>query len=164
MKKFGDDPSQNDAFDTWYNGATNSCVDFVYKALEIGKIDNYPGDEGHPVTMINIPRIEYLLNNHLYFFHFYKEFSVLDSFNTAQSTASPPPRRDPLIFDLDGDGIETVASTGGAYFDHDGNGFAERTGWVSGDDGLLVRDINGDGMINNGRELFGDRTLKKRRR
>ncbi|PKN20071.1 MAG: hypothetical protein CVU71_06860, partial [Deltaproteobacteria bacterium HGW-Deltaproteobacteria-6] len=72
---------------------------------------------------------------------------------------APPPRLDPLMIDLDGDGIETTAFTDGAYFDHGGNGFAERTGWVSGDDGLLVRDINGDGIINNGGELFGDQTL-----
>ena len=34
-------------------------------------------------------------------------------------------------------------------------------GWVAADDGLLVRDINGDGIINNGGELFGDQTLLK---
>lgn len=84
---------------------------------------------------------------------------VNSNFNNATQAAPPPRRIDPLIIDLDGDGIETVASTNGAYFDHDGNGFAERTGWVSGDDGLLVRDINGDGVINNGRELFGDQTI-----
>ncbi len=86
--------------------------------------------------------------------------SIIPLFDSAQSTAPQPPRRyDPLILDLDGDGIETVASTDGAYFDHDGNGFAERTGWVSADDGLLVRDINGDGIINDGGELFGDQTI-----
>jgi hypothetical protein len=31
-------------------------------------------------------------------------------------------------------------------------------GWVSKSDGLLVRDINGDGVINNGAELFGSAT------
>jgi Ca2+-binding RTX toxin-like protein len=82
---------------------------------------------------------------------------LLDDFYGAAGAA--PPMIDPLILDLDGDGIETVASTEGAFFDHDGNGFAERTGWVSGDDGLLVRDINSDGVINNGGELFGDQTL-----
>ena len=84
---------------------------------------------------------------------------ALTAFTTAQSTAPPPPRFDPLILDLDGDGIETVASYDGAYFDHDGNGFAEQTGWVSSDDGLLVRDINDDGIINDGRELFADQTI-----
>ncbi|MDP1902717.1 MAG: DUF2974 domain-containing protein, partial [Pseudomonadota bacterium] len=44
----------------------------------------------------------------------------------------------PIILDLDGDGVETTAATAGAYFDHAGDGFAERSGWVGGGDGLLV--------------------------
>lgn len=64
----------------------------------------------------------------------------------------------PIILDLDGDGVETVTVGGGAYFDHEGDGFAESTGWAGADDGLLVWDRNGDGMINNGSELFGNNT------
>lgn len=67
--------------------------------------------------------------------------------------------KSPLVIDLDGDGIETVSSDKGVYFDHDGNNIAERSGWVSKDDGLLVRDINGNGQIDNGTELFGDNTI-----
>ena len=81
-------------------------------------------------------------------------------FNDAR-LAAPPGRRDPLILDLDGDGIETTNVKDGAYFDHDGNGLAEQTGWVAPDDGLLVRDINGNGRIDNGKELFGDQTILK---
>ncbi|MBU1052980.1 MAG: hypothetical protein KKC46_04020 [Proteobacteria bacterium] len=73
-------------------------------------------------------------------------------------TALPPRRRDPLILDLDGDGIESTRISTSTHFDHDGDGFAERTGWVDKDDGLLVRDINNDGIINDGSELFGDNT------
>ena len=65
---------------------------------------------------------------------------------------------DPLIFDLDGDGIETVSVKDGVNFDFDNNGFAEKIGWVGADDGLLVRDLNGNGNIDNGGELFGDLT------
>lgn len=73
---------------------------------------------------------------------------------------------DPLILDLDGDGIETVGvdfKTAGnnAYFDFDNDGLLNATGWVKSDDGLLVRDINNNGVINNGSEIFGDRTLKQ---
>jgi len=72
----------------------------------------------------------------------------------------PVPRRDPLILDLDGDGIETTnVETAGAYFDQDSDGFAEWTGWVSSDDGLLVMDRNGDGRINDAKELFGNETI-----
>ncbi|ASK27732.1 hypothetical protein BG910_08265 [Neisseria chenwenguii] len=65
---------------------------------------------------------------------------------------------DPLVLDLDGDGIETVGTSGyaGALFDHDKDGIRTSTGWVSADDGLLVVDLNGDGKVNNGGELFGD--------
>ncbi|WP_431810124.1 calcium-binding protein [Jejubacter sp. L23] len=65
----------------------------------------------------------------------------------------------PIIIDLDGDGVETVAINHGVFFDHDGNRFAESTGWVAPDDGLLVHDRNGDGVIDSGRELFGNNTL-----
>ena len=72
-------------------------------------------------------------------------------------------QHDPLTLDLDGDGIETVASNGhkGALFDHDKNGIRFATGWVSKDDGFLVYDRNGDGVVNNGGELFGDNTPLK---
>lgn len=64
----------------------------------------------------------------------------------------------PLILDLDGDGIETSGVKDGAWFDHKGDGFAEQTGWVGKDDGLLVMDRNGNGRIEAGSELFGDST------
>ncbi|MNH50190.1 Bifunctional hemolysin/adenylate cyclase precursor [compost metagenome] len=77
-----------------------------------------------------------------------------------QSIAANVQRIDPLILDLDGDGIETIhIDDSNAFFDLDLNGFAESTSWAHGDDGLLVLDRNSDGVINNGGELFGDRTL-----
>ncbi|MBA1330051.1 hypothetical protein QQ73_02295, partial [Candidatus Endoriftia persephone str. Guaymas] len=39
------------------------------------------------------------------------------------------------------------------------DGFAELTGWVGSDDGLLVIDRNGNGLIDNGAELLGDHTI-----
>jgi len=45
------------------------------------------------------------------------------------------------------------------YRDSNNNGTLERTGWVARGDGLLVRDLNGDGVINNGGELFGSGTV-----
>ena len=70
---------------------------------------------------------------------------------------------DPLTLDLDGDGIETLASNGhkGALFDHSNDGIRTATGWVGKDDGFLVYDRNGDGVVNNGSELFGDNTPLK---
>ena len=44
------------------------------------------------------------------------------------------------------------------YFDEDSKGLAEKTAWVSPDDALLAMDINGNGMIDDGSELFGTST------
>ena len=67
--------------------------------------------------------------------------------------------RDPLVLDLDGDGIELSALAGSdVHFDFSGDGFAERTGWVSADDGILAIDDNGNGVVDDGRELFGSST------
>ncbi|MCV6615104.1 MAG: hypothetical protein OIF35_09020, partial [Cellvibrionaceae bacterium] len=65
----------------------------------------------------------------------------------------------PLVLDLDGDGTETLSVQAGVRFDIDADGSVDSSGWVAADDGLLVRDINGDGQINNGAELFGGATL-----
>ena len=71
----------------------------------------------------------------------------------------PETTTSPVILDLDGDGIETRSLQDGIFFDHDGNHFAENTGWVSADDGLLVIDKDGNGKIDSGNELFGNNTV-----
>ena len=47
----------------------------------------------------------------------------------------------------------------GVQFDLLASGQPVQTGWVAPSDGLLVRDLNADGMINNGTELFGNATV-----
>lgn len=79
--------------------------------------------------------------------------TIKQKVNAAKSTSSP------IILDLNNNGIETTGLNGWAYFDHAGDSFAERTGWVGRADGLLVRDINNNGRIDNGNELFGSETL-----
>ena len=66
---------------------------------------------------------------------------------------------DPLVIDLGKSGFELTGIENGVHFDMDLNGFAEKTGWITGDDAFLALDLNGDGNINNSGELFGDRTL-----
>lgn len=68
-------------------------------------------------------------------------------------------RTSPIVIDLDGDGIETIAYSRNRYFDHDANGMRESTAWVGSDDGFLVRDLNANGRIDSGREMFGSQTL-----
>ncbi len=65
---------------------------------------------------------------------------------------------DPLVLDLDGDGLELTRQTNGIYFEMDSDGFAEKTAWVKSDDAFLVRDLNGNGTIDNIGEMFGNAT------
>jgi Ca2+-binding RTX toxin-like protein len=70
--------------------------------------------------------------------------------------ACGPETADPLVLDLDGDGLELTMRTGtSARFDVDFDLYSERTAWAKPDDGMLARDINGNGVIDNGGELFG---------
>ena len=63
---------------------------------------------------------------------------------------------DPVMFDLDGDGLELTSHENGARFDILGNGQPVNTAFVTGGDAFLALDRNGDGVINSGAELFGD--------
>ena len=69
-------------------------------------------------------------------------------------------QRDPLVLDLDGDGLELSAASSNVLFDHNADGIKTGTGWARPDDGFLVRDLNGNGLIDSGRELFGVDTVK----
>jgi hypothetical protein len=66
---------------------------------------------------------------------------------------------DPLILDLDGDGLEITPLSRGVLFDANGDSIKTATAWAGADDGMLVWDRNGNGLIDSGRELFGDETL-----
>ena len=66
---------------------------------------------------------------------------------------------DPLVLDLDGDGLEITPLSKGVLFDANGDALKTGTAWVGSDDGLLVWDRNGNGTIDTGVELFGDETL-----
>ncbi len=85
----------------------------------------------------------------------------VDSFTTAQLQAMTATQIDalalstPLVLDLNGDGVQTTHLTSGVKFDLNADGVKETTGWTAGGDGLLTIDLNGDGKVNDGSELFG---------
>ncbi|MEW6351487.1 MAG: hypothetical protein AB1646_20740 [Thermodesulfobacteriota bacterium] len=89
---------------------------------------------------------------------FYKDFGPL--VEQYRKGEWPPMLIDPpVVLDLKGSGrIDTLNVNDGAYWDYYGNGFAHATGWVSPDAGILVMDLNGNGALDNGSELFGSRT------
>ncbi len=75
---------------------------------------------------------------------------VRDYFNRGESHASP------IILDLDSNGISTLGLDAGVQFDHNGDGFAQATGWVGPEDALLAMDLTGNEEIETGSELFGN--------
>lgn len=69
---------------------------------------------------------------------------------------------EPLVLDLNGDGIWTTSKDDGAvWFDLNGNGLPDLTAWTSGDheDAFLYFDWNDNKIIDGGQELFGDATI-----
>lgn len=91
---------------------------------------------------------EYLFNN-----------GVITKIKQNVDDASHQQKVDPLIFDIDGDGLKPTSILDGAYFDLDGNGKKERMSWVGSGDGLLVYDRNENGVIDDGKELFSNFTI-----
>lgn len=72
-------------------------------------------------------------------------------------TANPPPQKtDPLVLDMAGNGFTTRGLDDAVRFDLDADGRTDRISAPSGDDALLALDRNGNGRIDDGRELFGD--------
>jgi hypothetical protein len=83
----------------------------------------------------------------------------LTALQTAALSANAKLVYTPIVLDLNGNGISTLAMANGVQFDLLASGQPVQTGWVAPSDGLLVRDLNADGTINNGTELFGNATV-----
>lgn len=66
----------------------------------------------------------------------------------------------PIALDLQGNGLKLTGPKPPVYFDLDGDGTPNHTSWtrVQTKDGFLVWDRNQNGMIDDGRELFGTAT------
>jgi len=66
-------------------------------------------------------------------------------------------RCSPLVIDLGNNGINLGEKGVGVYFDIDADGVRDRMQWVrpGGDEGFLAMDRSGNGLVDDGSELFG---------
>jgi hypothetical protein len=62
----------------------------------------------------------------------------------------------PLVLDLNGDGLAISNVGKGVKFDLLDRGNRVKTAWIQDDDALLVLDLNNNGRIDSGSELFGN--------
>ncbi|MCT8342671.1 MULTISPECIES: hypothetical protein [Photorhabdus] len=125
-----------------YNLLTNNCIDFVNSILRVSHYDN----DKNGIDFIQ--ELRGMSPN-----------AVLD--NLEEVVEDQKNTETPLIIDLTGDGIITIAENGSIYFDHDNDGIVESSGWIEANNAFLVWDKNGDGKINNGNELFGNNFILK---
>jgi Ca2+-binding RTX toxin-like protein len=126
-------------------------------------IDRYVGGPGAALNMAGL----YVAESEIGFYRLFEERPAhltwlggcevfLGALLKANFGASMWSTVDPLVLDLDGDGLELSGeSYGELVFDVDADGYGERSGWVGPDDGLLVLDANGDGLVKDVGELFG---------
>jgi hypothetical protein len=75
---------------------------------------------------------------------------------SVEGEAGEVQQSDPIALDLNDNGIDLTSYTNGARFDIVGNGRIATTAFVTGGDAFLAMDRNGNGIVDSGRELFGD--------
>ena len=92
---------------------------------------------------------------------FAQETIILKVISTSNANVSPDPGHnaaaigildnEPVIIDLDGDGVEFADNP--VAFDIDNDGVKEAVAWAGGDDGFLAYDEDGSGTVNSAREI-----------
>ncbi len=73
---------------------------------------------------------------------------------TANNFAKLPNGVDPIILDLDHNGVALTTLEHGVSFDINADGHQDKIAWTAGTDGILAYDVDGNGKIDNGSEIF----------
>ncbi len=111
------------------------------------------------VTVINVNQQTLIINDQ--FGSLVQQTTVVEAFSMRLEVSFGPQAEevsDPLIIDFKGDGITTSGIENGVAFDIDADGFIDQVSVPTTDDAFLALDVNGNGIIDNGSELFGDQT------
>ncbi|OKP02121.1 hypothetical protein [Xenorhabdus eapokensis] len=150
---FDNNWAKSSGFKKNYNLLTNNCIDFVNSILAVTEVDNdaHYLDYIQPLQGLTPDGIIHLLDLDL---NQVKEI-IEQHINEFENKETP------LVIDLTGGGITTIAENGNLFFDHDNNGIIESSGWIESNSAFLVWDKNRDGKINNGNELFGNNSILK---
>ncbi|WP_018859614.1 DUF5801 repeats-in-toxin domain-containing protein [Rhizobium sp. 42MFCr.1] len=61
---------------------------------------------------------------------------------------------DPIVLDLDHNGVTLTSQENGVQFDINADGHKDQMAWTAGHDGILALDADGNGKIDNGSEIF----------
>jgi hypothetical protein len=77
-------------------------------------------------------------------------------------TGSCDPFCSPIVVDVLGDGFNLTNASTGVFFDIEGRGSSRRLSWTAedSDDAWLALDRNNNGLIDSGKELFGNITAQ----
>ena len=86
-----------------------------------------------------------------------KRLTVAALFATAIQAGNAWAQCSPIVIDLGNNGIKLGEAGVGVYFDVNADGVRDHVQWVrrGGDEGFLALDRSGNGLVDDGSELFG---------
>ncbi|RLA04344.1 MAG: hypothetical protein DRQ47_03510, partial [Gammaproteobacteria bacterium] len=110
------------------------------------------------ISMVRIEQQTLTISNE--FGTFTQQITVVEAFSLSLeiSIGQEVEESDPLIIDMNGDGLTSSGVEQGAIFDINADGKLDQVSVPTSDNVFLALDINNNGRIDNGSELFGDQT------